>query len=746
MMFKNTDLAPEEHIARLEKINKALMGRVERSLDFQGGAFSLFQTAILLEDKVRARTRDLEDTLSTLSSAYSHLEEARDDAEMAKQNLTAAIEAVSEGFALFDSAEKLVMCNAQFRSVMPDAAWALDPGYGFEMIAKAFSESPHLVLPENASRMAWHDQRLEIFRKPHASFIQQYSGDRWLQVSNRKMTTGATVIFQTDITDTVRSERIKHERELDEQAKLLRATIDHLPQGICMFSRTLELKTWNRSLVELLPVPLKLLAGQMTLGRVFRILDDAAFELDESAAAKMGRWLQNPAASDLSGVEMQRSDGVILSVDSNAMPDGGIVVTFMDVTEERKARLALKIANETLEQRVTERTSELRLEVDERRAIEAQLVAAKEEAEAANKGKTQFLAAASHDLLQPLNASRIFLSLLQETELNSRQTRFVDNADRAFGSVEQLLESLLDISRFETRSVQTNVVAIDLNQILFTLVSEFQPVADRKGLKLRYVATRLWVKSDPGLLRRIIQNLVSNAIRYTDKGKVLIGARRRGTSVLIEVWDTGPGIPEGKREVIFEEFRQLHSEHSREGKAMGLGLAIVDRVAKLLGHRVLLRSRINAGSCFALDVPLSEPAVVATRVSAPAQERRKSKRKPTIIVVENDLQILEGMIELLQAKDLNAIPTVSAEEALEVLDTLEFLPNLIIADYHLDMGTGLDAVRRLRAVCGHRLPGIMITADQSVELAAELAREGMAHLTKPLRPARLFESIGALLA
>jgi two-component system, sensor histidine kinase len=745
-VFRDVDISPDERILRLEKINKALMGRVERSLDFQGGAFSLFQTAILLEDKVRARTRDLEETLNTLSAAYSHLEDARDDAEMAKQNLTAAIDAVSEGFALFDSSERLVMCNADFRSLMPDAVWALQPGTAFETIAEAFAVSPHLVLDEQMSRQDWRDNRIRMFRKTHASFIQHFSGDRWLQISNRQMTSGATVIFQTDITDTVRGERLKHERELDEQAKLLRATIDHLPQGICMFSRTLELQTWNKSLVALLPVPMKLLAAQVTLGRMFRILDDAAFELDAVSTRRLSSWLDNPAGSDLSAVEMQRSDGVFLSVSSNAMPDGGIVVTFLDVTVERRARLALKVANETLEQRVAERTSELRREVDERRSIEEELVQAKEAAEAANKGKTQFLAAASHDLLQPLNASRIFLSLLQETQLNTRQSRFVDNADKAFGSVEQLLESLLDISRFETRSVQTNVTAIDLSQILTTLVNEFQPVADRKGLRLHDVTTTIWVKSDASLLRRIIQNLLSNAIRYTETGKVLIGVRRRGTHARIEVWDTGPGIPENKRDVIFEEFRQLQAERKGEGKAMGLGLAIVDRIARLLGHRVGLRSQLGAGSCFMLEVPLSDAVAQPDAVLPLPPQQRKARDKPTVIVVENDLQILEGMIELLEARGFKPIPTVSAEEALEVLDTLEAVPHLVIADFHLDSGTGLDAVRRLRLACGQRLPGIMITADQSVELAEELSREGMVYLSKPLKPARLFEAIEAMMA
>jgi two-component system, sensor histidine kinase len=204
-------------ILRLEKINRALMGRVERSMDFSGGAFSLFQTAVLLDDKVKARTRDLELTLESLFDA--------------KQNLTAAIEAVAEGFALFDADECLVMCNQPFQGLLPDIAPAFVPGVTFDRVAEVFAESPLLIMENGQTRGDWKAARLKLFRSNYASFIQQVAGDRWIQVSNKKTASGATVIFQTDITDTVRSERERHERELDEQSKLLQATIDHLPQG-----------------------------------------------------------------------------------------------------------------------------------------------------------------------------------------------------------------------------------------------------------------------------------------------------------------------------------------------------------------------------------------------------------------------------------------------------------------------------------------------------------------------------------
>lgn len=735
----------EEQVRRLEKINHALMGRVERSMDFSGGAFSLFQTAILLESKVKARTHDLEHTVENLSEAYAQLEDARDDAEMAKQNLTAAIEAVSEGFALFDAEERLVMCNAPFRALMHDIGDELLPGMPFSDMATLFASSANLVIAVHGSRSQWAAMRLALFRKPQASFIQQFGSDKWLQISNKKMASGATVIFQTDITDTVRSERERHERELDEQSRLLQATIDNLQQGICMFSKTKRMRAWNRRLIDLLSLPLRSVKSNVSLDKILDLVQASSFTLDQSGAAKMHDWLHGTLKENLTGIEFHKLDGMVLSMSTNAMPDGGLVLTFQDVTRERQAALALKEANETLEQRVEERTAALRREVNERRAIEVQLMQAKELAEAANKGKTQFLAAASHDLLQPLNASRIFLSLLQETELDQKQVRFIDNADKAFASVEELLESLLDISRFESHSVETNVSEFPVEDILQTLVAEYQPVCERKNIELHYVPSSKWVTSDRALLRRIIQNLLSNAIRYTTEGRVLLGLRHRGTKISIEVFDTGGGIPEGKLEVIFEEFRRLHPAKSGDAKAMGLGLAIVDRIAKLLGHRVIVESHLGKGSRFAIEVDAAAAGskILPVRmVNSPDPLRQGSIR--TVFVVENDMHILEGMVELLEAKHYHVIPVVSTEEAVEALETLSCLPSLIIADYHLDDGTGVDAIKALRRACGKFIPSVMITADHSAALNSVLLQENISFLGKPLKPAKLFDLLATL--
>jgi len=735
----------EERLRKLEKINRALMGRVERSTDFSVNGYSLFQTAILLEGQVSARTSDLKRTLEDLSDAYARLEDARDDAETAKQNLTSAIEAVSEGFALFNDAEELVMCNTPFRSLLPDIEAKLLPGTSFPRIAELFAQSRHLVLDQHRSTDAWRKARIELFRKPNAAFIQKLSGDRWIQVSNKKTDAGATVVFQTDITDIVRAERVRRERELDEQSQILQATLDHLPQGIAMFSKDMRLKAWNHRFIDLLSLPLRLVAPLAGFERLWEWAGKSVFAQDRKGRERIAAWIRSPAA-DLDPVELTRTDGSILSVSGKVMPDGGIVVSFADVTEERRASDALRDAKETLEQRVEERTVELTREVIERRAIEVELIKARDKAEELTKSKTRFLAAASHDVLQPLNAARIFLSLLDGTGLDLRQQHFAGKVDKAFGSVEEVLGTLLDISRYDSGSVEANIVPSSVAEILSTLAAEFQPLADQKQLTLRCRPSDLFALSDARLLRQIVQNLISNAIRYTARGGVLIGARRRGQTISIEVWDTGPGIPEDKRDFIFEEFRRLGQDQPDAPKGAGLGLAIVRRIARLLDHRIEIRSRLGKGSRFAIEVPLCVSPEREVKQQAEAERLPVDLASFTAIVIENDLVILEGMMELLQERGMRAIPAVSAGEALETLQSLEKTPDLIIADYHLDQGTGAEAIAALRNAVGHAIPAIAVTADYTAKVQAEIRRDRIAYLRKPIKTGELFTLIHKVIA
>jgi two-component system, sensor histidine kinase len=288
------------------------------------------------------------------------------------------------------------------------------------------------------------------------------------------------------------------------------------------------------------------------------------------------------------------------------------------------------------------------------------------------------------------------------------------------------------------------VTSVSLSELFATLYTEFQPIAEKKGLMLATVQSRRFVNSDPGLLRRVVQNLMANAIRYTETGRVLLGVRSCGDSVRIEVWDTGMGIPAGKTKEVFEEFRRLNKDSPAGTKAMGLGLAIVERISKLLDHEITVRSWPGNGSCFSITLPLAKPKVKPARNEANSSRASSDLRGLTAIVIENDLHILEGMVELLETRGVKAIPTVSADEALEAMESIGAAPDVIVADYHLDNGTGIDAIKQLRDACGQDVAAIVITADYTAEVETQIAAERVALLYKPIRHAQFFDLLDEL--
>jgi len=743
--------ALEIRVRKLEKINRVLMNRVEKSMDFGNSAFSLFQTAIVLEGEVKARTEDLESTLSDLSDAYSELQQVSEEAERAKQNLTAAIEAVNEGFALFDKDERLVMCNTPFRTLMPDIGPSLAPGIPFAQVTELFSGSRHIVLRADQTRQDWQNFRLEKFRSPYSSFVQQLENDRWIQVSNKTTESGFTVIFQTDISDLVRHERERRERQLDEQSRTLQAIIDQLPQGICMFSNDLTLNAWNNQFIHLLNLPVRQVRPHVSFQRIWQEVTRNALPGSLAEYRRIADWVHQSARAAFSGAEIQHGDGVALWITCKQMPDGGVVINFADVTAQKRANEILREANDMLEQRVEERTvdlqdanNQLSQEIFERRAIEAKLMCAKEEAEDANRSKTQFLAAASHDLLQPLNAARIFLSLLCDADLNAKQKRYAERSDDAFASVELLLECLMDISRYDSGGVKPEISVFPLGDMLDKLCAEAQPVADIKKIELVKVPTSRLVRSDPQLLRRIVQNFLSNATRYTASGKVLIGVRQRGRNLEIQVLDTGPGIPSEQHEEIFEEFHRLHKDSAQqtgEPRAMGLGLAVVNRIARLLGHKIAVKSKVGLGSCFSVEVPLAAAGDLVPAAPAPVPDVKRSAPFGTsnVILIENDLTILEGMVELLANWGVAVIPTLSLDEALDSLAGIGVPPALVMADYHLDNETGIQAIEGIRAQWGAAIPAVIITADRSDEVQAAARARHIEQMHKPVKLAELQE-------
>jgi len=428
--------------------------------------------------------------------------------------------------------------------------------------------------------------------------------------------------------------------------------------------------------------------------------------------AMIERRLAHKRAGSRHRVERPWPDGRMIEIRGNPMPGGGFVATFTDVTAFRKAESELKQINETLEQRVSDRTAELEH--------------AKVQAERANNAKSRFLAAVSHDLVQPLNAAQLMTHSLARRVDGEAQRNAVARISGALGATEDLLEGLLDISRLDAGGLEPRIIEFPLGELFEQLSGEFSVLARERGLALHCMPTSLSVRSDPQLLRRILQNFLSNAVRYTRTGRIVLGIRRRGERVLAGVWDTGPGIPQASRRLIFEEFRRLDADAASPG--LGLGLAIAERMARLLNHPLVLESTEGRGTLFGVEVTRVDSAHPRTG----RQDAPPAQKGGRVLVVDNDLQMLTSLEQLLG--DWGFVVESASDTAGARRKCGEHTFDLLILDYHLDGGaTGLDLLRRLRA-SGVEAPALLISADHAAELRNAAREAGCQLLHKPIRP------------
>ncbi|MBP2295146.1 NahK/ErcS family hybrid sensor histidine kinase/response regulator [Azospirillum rugosum] len=859
--------ALERENAKLRRINQVLMDRVERSMDVQGGAFSLFQTAIVLEQKVRERTLEVERALRELEDSHRDLARAKELADTMRTRLSEAIESVNEGFAIFDADDRLVLCNSKYLALWPEIRDRIMPGVRFKDIAE-LAASSRSVADAYPRPDLWLAQRLAQHRELKGPYIYRLSDGRWIQVNERRTRDGGVVGVYTDITDIKEHETRRRERELAEKSALLQATLDNIAQGVGVYDRDQRLVAWNERFAALLRLP----DSVARRGASF-----AEFILHHAAMGEAGLSLRALMAPSCL-VEQPWLDDTVLEISRNPMPGGGFVLTFTDITERKRAEQALRDseqrirlvtdavpaliayvdaeqrfrfvnkayenwfnrarediegqpmwaalgdlyyearrayilralageevtfeldlpgengspryavatyiphfgekraggkrevlgyfglihditerrmaaealadAKDSLERRVVERTAELtrlneqlQQEIAERIAAEEALRLAKAEAEQANLSKTRFLAAASHDLLQPLNAARLFVSALGDLDQPEPNRGLVDNIDVALASVEDLLSTLLDISKLDAGAVRPEVADFPIQSLLGALATEYAAVARERGLDLRVVGSHAVVRSDIRLLRRILQNFLSNALRYTPAcdgaGKVLIGCRRTPEGLRIEVCDTGPGVPADKLDEIFQEFRRLDTPCANERvRGMGLGLAIVDRVARMLDHPITVRSQPGRGSVFAVTVPFGRYARPARTLEAPVRTTTNRLVGIRVLVIDNEPAVLAGMRALLEGWGCTVATAASGDEALRALDTAT--PDVLFADYHLDNGViGFTEIARVRERCGTQLPSVLITANRTAEVVEEAQSKGCHVLNKPVKPAQL---------
>ena len=511
--------------------------------------------------------------------------------------------------------------------------------------------------------------------------------------------------------------------------EILQTALDHVRQGIAVFDKNLHLVCWNRQFGEILALPPQLTRVGTGLDHILRFHAEHSISDRDAADALVRERLGRYVASSEPFLERFAERDLIMEVRANPMPDGGIVTTFTDITPSVKAAEELERANESLERRVRERTEELT-------RLNTELGRAKGEAEQANISKTRFLAAASHDILQPLNAARLYVTSLVERQGGGNDAQLVGNIDASLDAVEEIFGALLDISRLDTGAMKPEIVGFRIDELLRQLEVEFMPLAQEKGLKLKFVPCSLAVHSDRRLLRRLLQNLVSNAIKYTPDGRVLVGCRRRRGRLRIDVYDTGLGIPVSKKRAIFQEFHRL-DQGAKVARGLGLGLSIVERIARVLNHKIAINSALGRGSQFSVEVPLSA-AIPASQHQRVAREiDRVQLSGVTVLCIDNDLAILDGMETLLGGWGCRVFKAPDLAAAITVIAEAKVSPDGLLVDYHLDDGNGIAAIAELRRRFGADLTAILITADRSPHVREEARANSIQLLNKPIKPAAL---------
>jgi len=513
-------------------------------------------------------------------------------------------------------------------------------------------------------------------------------------------------------------------QELRFNRQVLSTTLENISQGVSVVDADMRLIAWNRRYQDMLGYP----DGMLYIGRPIAELIQWNAERAELSIAdptvvddieeQVRRRLAHLRAGQPYVYQRVRASGQVIEMRGQPLPGGGYVTSFSDITDYKRAEQALRDINETLEQRVELRTRE---------------------AEAAQQSKTRFLAAVSHDVLQPLNAARLFASALRETTDADERTHLAERVDTALRAAEDLLDGLLDISRLDAGALQPEIAHFDAVELLQELAAQYAPSAAGRGLSLRvHALAPVFVRSDRRLLRRALQNFLANALRYTREGGVLLGLRRRGQQIECQVWDTGPGIPAHHLTQIFEEFRRFDHAFAKaigidDERGLGLGLSICQRIARMLDHPLHVRSRVGRGSMFSIYVPVG----IATqqRVMPEIVPSSDALAGLRVLCVDNDPEILDGMRALLDRWKAVALTASTVDEALAHIDAE---PDVALVDYHLhDRLDGLGVIAELRRRAKRDLPAALLTGDGSDALKIAAREYGCAVLTKPVKPASL---------
>lgn len=500
---------------------------------------------------------------------------------------------------------------------------------------------------------------------------------------------------------------------------LLMIMMDYMTQAVSVVDADMRLVAWNRRYLELFDYPADFVYVGCPVADLIRY-NAARGECGhgdvEEHIAKRIMWMR---AGNPHEFERQRADGRIIEMRGHPISGGGFVTTYADITVFRHTEALL-------EARVQDRTQQLE------RALREQQYA-RQQADLANTSKTRFIAAASHDLLQPMHAARLFAAALEHADLAAPEQETLQQLDRALHGAESIMTALLDIARLDGNGIKPNISEFALNDLLHDLQVQFQPIAEQRGLQLRVHPTRLWVKTDPQWLRRMLQNFVSNALRYTAQGRVVVGVLASGKQpecLRVGVWDTGPGIAPEQQTQLFAEFQRAGHTSPWGEQGIGLGLAIVERMAKRLNHPISFHSQVGRGSCFMLQLP-----------SVPAQQQTQSHPVPMqnaltslkVLCLDNDATILQGMQLLLDKWGCQLFLAQTPAQAQQILSQESI--QVLLIDQHLD--ADIEGLEFLLQYNTSNLPAALITADSNPDLPQIVKKHGIVLLKKPLKPAAL---------
>lgn len=510
--------------------------------------------------------------------------------------------------------------------------------------------------------------------------------------------------------------------------EVLQSSVEHIQQGICVVDVNLNLLAWNQRYIQMFNYP----TGVVKVGVSIEDLlifnaQRGLFGDKQQIEAEIEKRMRFMRVGSLYKYVREQKNGKTIEVNGSPLPGGGFVTTYSDITDYIDIQQQLQQSKQHLESRVAQRTTELE-------NVNAALEEARQEAEQANESKSKFLAAAGHDLMQPFNAASLFASLIKEKAPNQDMADMSQSLIQSLNNAEELLSTLLDMTRLDSGILIPKLQNFALSELLTPLVKEFSILAERKGVTLKYVACRCAIRSDKKLLRRILQNLISNAVRYTDSGKILIVAKRQSQRLDVRVYDTGKGIAEDQQGAIFEEFNQLDKHNNNQG--LGLGLTIVERFSALLKHSIAVKSALNQGSCFHITLPRASAQIIEKQIHTVKQINSTTLLIDKVaVIIENDLDTIEAIRHLLQSWGAIVYPFNNVEDALIQCPTC---PDLLFLDYHLNnSATGIQAAKALRAKWQQDIPAVLSSADRTEEVRKQAIDAQLHYLPKPIKPAAL---------